>query len=451
MFPIQEIECSIQKIFESSFSSPVYTLWFSKIKILYMDEEHIIFSVPTDKTKTVLLDHYKTSIEEALCEVTGISFPFTIEVVKSENEDTVTKTDPKTIFPPEGNGNSFGRNLENPTFISKYSFDNFIVGDSNKFAHAACLAVSRSMASYNPLFIYGESGLGKTHLLYAITNEMKKNNPNVRIVYKKGEDFTNELIASIQNGSTSAFREKYRTADVLLIDDIQFIAGKESTQEEFFHTFSALYEEDKQIILTSDRPPKDIRPLEERLRTRFEWGLIADIQPPSLELRTAIIKQKAADLHIQLQPEHLSRMAEHLNCNIRQIEGAIKKLSAFILVGKNRLTDEDIDTVIREFDSKKKSPEDHVKKVFSLIEEKFSVTEEDLKSPKRSANIAQARHIAVFLLHRAADLSFSRIAASLNRDHTTILASNANIEDKIKKDPAFDNEISEYLNQLKKQ
>ena len=218
---------------------------------------------------------------------------------------------------------------ENAGLNKRFTFDNFIVGPSNRFAHSAAIAVSKAPGQvYNPLFIYGPPGVGKTHLLYAIANGIRKKKPDANIVYIKGDQFTNELIAAIQTGKNIEFRSKYREADLFLIDDIQFIAGKNSTQEEFFHTFNKLYEEHKQIILTSDRPPKDIQTLEERLKTRFEWGLIADIQPPDLELRIAIIKKKAEDMSIDLPPEVLSYLAENLRSTIRQLEGAITKLAA---------------------------------------------------------------------------------------------------------------------------
>ena len=216
-----------------------------------------------------------------------------------------------------------------PTVNFEYTFDNFIVGSSNKFAHAACVAVAdRPAQDYNPLFIYGPSGLGKTHLLYAVTNEIKKKNPYANIIYIKGEDFTNQMIESLSKKSMAKFRDKYRTCDVLLVDDIQFIAGKTSTQEEFFHTFNALYEDGKQIILVSDRPPRDIETLEDRIKTRFEWGLIADIQPPDLELRIAIFKNKISQAGLNVSDEIITYLAENLRSNIRQIEGAVKKLVA---------------------------------------------------------------------------------------------------------------------------
>ena len=456
MFPVKEIEKGILAVFENNFSKTIYNIWFSDLQIYSMNEEKIVFCVPSEFKKKILLTQYKSSIEDAIEEACGFPFPFEIGVFDTpearafkKNEEEMRAEMPKellSLFESRPKKEDIGPEIEGPSIIKEYTFENFIVGESNKFAHAACLAVSRSMASYNPLFIYGQSGLGKTHLLYAITNELKKNNPNIRIVYKKGDEFTNELIASIQNGSTSYFREKYRTADVLLIDDIQFIAGKESTQEEFFHTFSSLYEAEKQIILTSDRPPKEIRTLEERLRTRFEWGLIADIQPPSFELRTAIIRKKAESLNIELSPEHVNRMAEHLNCNVRQIEGAIKKVAALALLGKDRrLSDMDIDAVISDFESRNTKKKDLSKVILSVIHEKYGVTEDDIRSTKRSANIALARHITVYMLHELMGVSFSKIGAFLNRDHTTVLASNSNIEEKMKKDSSFQAEIEEMM------
>ena len=280
---------------------------------------------------------------------------------------------------------------------------------------------------------------------------MKADSPSIRIVYKKGDDFTNELVLSIQGGATSAaaFRDKYRRADVLLIDDIQFIAGKEGTQEEFFHTFSALYEEGKQIILTSDRPPKEIKTLEERLRTRFEWGLIADIQPPSFELRTAIIRKKAEALHISLSMEMIEFMAEKLRNNIRQIEGVLKKLSAYSLVYGD-ISDDVIKVVVAEFSTGIISPEDIVKKIFEEIESKYGVTEQDIKSGKRTQNIASARHVTAYLIQNLTDYSLSKIGKTLNRDHTTIISSIANIEEKMRASSSVESEINEMIANIKK-
>ncbi len=445
MFPIKVVESGILALLKERFSPTIYNIWFSDLVISSMTEEKILFKASSDFKKNILLTQYRSDIEKAISDSCGFPFPFEISV----GDEDVTESGLSVSELPK-NTEDIGPSLVGPTIFKEYSFDNFIVGESNKFAHAACVAVSRSMASYNPLFIYGESGLGKTHLLFAITNELKKNNPNIRIVYKKGDEFTNELVDSLHHGGDpAAFRQKYRSADVLLIDDIQFIAGKEGTQEEFFHTFSALYEAEKQIILTSDRPPKDIRALEERLRTRFEWGLIADIQPPSLELRIAIIKKKSEYLKIRLSEEQINRMAERLSSNIRKIEGALKKIAALSLLNSRSVTDDEIEEIINHYASRAISSEDVEKKIFKMVSEKYDVTVDDIKSSKRNSSIAIARHVTVYLLHEVANYSFSKIGSVLNRDHTTVLASNANINDKMKKDTLFEEEMDEMMKVLR--
>ena len=303
---LNEIVTLLLEMIGEKFNGPAFKIWFGGLSLASLDEEKAVFTTPSNLRQKFLSGKYRPLIEEALTEIIGD--PVEIEIISTENNDDFE--DKSSIVIPEPTPDSRKEADEREKTINKfladeegeeknvlmsYTFDNFIEGDSNKFARAACLAVAMEPATtYNPLFIYGNSGLGKTHLLYAVINYIKNNHPKMKIVYKKSEDFINELIAAIQRGDTASFKNKYRTADVLLIDDIQFIAGKESTQEEFFHTFSALYESGKQIILTSDRPPKEIKPLEDRLRTRFEGGLLADVQKPSFELRTAIIKKKAA-------------------------------------------------------------------------------------------------------------------------------------------------------------
>ncbi len=474
MFPIKEVEKGVLSLLKNNTSSTIYNLWFSDIRVEEIVggnvEGKIIFSVPNEFKKKVLLEQFKDRITSAIRESCGYPFPFDIIVKErpaqadpSEENEADGKEDVKKALPPEFDdeddeekNTDIGPDIESPNIIKQYTFDTFIVGDSNRFAHAACVAVAaRSNDAYNPLFIYGQSGLGKTHLLYAITNKMKENNPNIRIVYKKGEEFTNELIACIHGGSyspmrASAFRDKYRNCDVLLIDDIQFIAGKESTQEEFFHTFSALYEEGKQIILTSDRPPKEIKTLEERLLTRFEWGLIADIQPPSFELRVAIIRKKAEKLHIALTPDMIDYMAERLKNNIRQIEGAIKKLAAYTLLSGEELTDEKLQNVVAEFTTGTASPEEIVQKILTEVSKKYGVSVEDIKSKKRSDSIAMARHISIYLMRHMTDYSFSKISSFFNRDHTTIISSNVNIEGKLKTDSVLESEINELMNLIGK-
>ena len=336
-----------------------------------------------------------------------------------------------------------------PPFNFEYTFDNFIVGSSNKFAHAACVAVANMPAkNYNPLFIYGPSGIGKTHLLYAITNHLREKNPNVKVIYIKGEDFTNQMIDCLTRQAMPEFREKYRDCDVLLIDDIQFIAGKVSTQEEFFHTFNALYEGRKQIILTSDRQPREIKTLEDRLKTRFEWGLIADIQAPDLELRIAIIKKKAEQVGISLPEDVLTFLAENLRSNIRQIEGAIKKLGARVFLSGEKIDMDLARGCINELLGGAEPTSVTVEKIFSSVFQKYGVKKEELISTKRSKEVAFARHITIFLIREVTEMSLPNIAKIFNRDHTTIMSSIENIERRLISDSMLDFEIKEIIKEV---
>ena len=336
-----------------------------------------------------------------------------------------------------------------PPFNFEYTFDNFIVGSSNKFAHAACVAVANNPAkNYNPLFIYGPSGIGKTHLLYAVTNHIKKKNPDVKVVYIKSEDFTNQMIESLSRQAMSDFREKYRDCDVLLIDDIQFIAGKVSTQEEFFHTFNALYESGKQIILTSDRQPHEINRLEERLKSRFEWGLIADMQSPDLELRIAIIKKKAEQVGITIPEDVLTFLAENLRSNVRQIEGAIKKLGARVFLTGEKIDMDLARGCISELLGGAEPTSVTVEKIFSSVYQKYGIKKEDLVSTKRNKEIAYARHITAYIIREVTEMSLPNIAKIFNRDRTTIISSLETIERKILTDAMLNFEIKEIIKEV---
>ena len=333
-----------------------------------------------------------------------------------------------------------------PPFNFEYTFDNFIVGSSNKFAHAACVAVANMPAkNYNPLFIYGPSGIGKTHLLYAITNHLRQKNPNVKVIYIKGEDFTNQMIDCLSRQAMPEFREKYRDCDVLLIDDIQFIGGKVSTQEEFFHTFNALYEGRKQIILTSDRQPREIKTLEDRLKTRFEWGLIADIQAPDLELRIAIIKKKAEQVGVELPEDVLTFLAEKLRSNIRQIEGASKKLGARVFLSGEQIDMDLARGCINELLGGAEPTSVTVEKIFSSMYQKYGVKKEELISTKRTKEIALARHITIYIIREVTEMSLPNIGKIFNRDHSTIISSIETIERRIMSDAMLDYEIKEII------
>lgn len=341
-----------------------------------------------------------------------------------------------------------------PFHNSDYTFENFIVGSSNKFAHAACIAVANAPAvAYNPLFIHGPSGLGKTHLLYAITNRIRESRPNANIVYVKGETFTNQLIESLSVSQQymAQFRAKYRQADVFLIDDVQFIAGKTSTQEEFFNTFNELYEAKKQIILTSDRPPKEIKTLEDRLKTRFEWGLIADIQPPDLELRIAILRKKALDMGVDIPIDVLNFLGENLKSNIRQIEGVIRRLGAYSNLAKRPITIEMARENIADVISGAEPVKVTQDKIFHAVARKYGVTIEDIRGKRRTREIAQARHVCIYIMRTVTDMSLPSIGRVFNRDHTTILSSVETIQAKIREDASLENDIDDLIKEITNQ
>lgn len=333
----------------------------------------------------------------------------------------------------------------------EYTFSTFIVGPSNKFAHAASMAVASNPAkAYNPLFIYGGSGLGKTHLLLAIGNEIEQRQPGTNVVYAKSEDFTNELIDSIAKESTKEFHDKYRMADVLLMDDIQFIGGKESTQEEFFHTFNTLYQAGKQIVLTSDRPPKEIKTLEERLRTRFEWGLLADIQPPDFETRVAIIRRKAELLDLTMPDEVADYIANRLKNNIRQLEGTVKKLKAFQAVMSTPVTLMAAQNAIRDILNDNQPVPVTVERIIAEVARTCSVTPQDIRSTKRAAQISSARQSAVYIVRDITQMSMSAIGAEFGgRDHSTIVYAIQQVEAKMQSNPKYRAMIEDIIKNIR--
>lgn len=335
-----------------------------------------------------------------------------------------------------------------PNCYPSYTFENFIVGESNKFAYQYAYQASHYPAQqYNPLYIYGSPGLGKTHLLYAITNEIMEYHPTFNIIYVKGEDFTNELVEALQKKTPLQFREKYRNADVLLMDDVQFIAGRDSTQEEFFHTYNALYESGKQIIMTSDKPPKDIKELEERLRSRFEGGPIVKIDPPDIELRTAIIKKKFEIMRIDIPNEVVMYLSENLKDNIRQIEGVIKKMNAYCLMCNEKITMQlaeksisDIITLNSKIDGTK---------IVNSAAEKYGIPADEILGKKRTKEIAWARHMSVYAMRKLTDMSLNDIGKFFNRDHTTVMTSIEKIEKDSDSNPAVAKEIQELIDIIK--
>ena len=442
-----------------------FDLWFGDFNLTSLDDRRAVFSTPTKLRKQILSTRYISLISEALTEIIG----FSVEIEIFSLDENLDFTSGAIIAPAENMEKHFEKeslekserkekkieqilntaSTDKKSLLDEYTFENFIEGESNKFAKAVCYAVANDLSYCNPLFLYGHSGLGKTHLLYAIMNHMKKKDPQLKIIYKKSETFINELIDAISNHSTSEFKEKYRSADVLMIDDIQFIAGKESTQEEFFHTFSALYEAEKLIILTSDRPPKEINPLMDRLRTRFEWGLIADIQPPSFELRTAIIKKKSEDMGLSVPSVLIDYIAERLNNNIRQIEGILKKLYAIHSFTGLEITKESIDNVISIVDPGNIPSDAMVEKILLHVSKKYGVSVDDIKSKKKTDSIAGARHVSAYIIRRLTDLSLKEIGKVFGRDHSTIISSINKIELNIRTIKNYENEINLIIKEIK--
>ena len=334
---------------------------------------------------------------------------------------------------------------------AEFTFETFVVGPSNKLAYAASVSVAEHPAqNYNPLLIYGDSGLGKTHLIYAIANVIRRNDPRSKIAYVKGDDLTNELVDAIREGKTAEMREKYRQADLLLVDDVQFIAGKEQTQEEFFHTFNSLHDAHKQIVIASDRPAKEIKSLEERLRTRFEWGLTADVQPPDFETRVAIVKRKAELLHLDLPEDVAEFIANHLKNNIRQLEGAVKKLNAYYMLEGIQPVISVAQNAIKDILNETQPVPVTIEKIVGEVSRTFNVSPADIRGTKRNANVASARRVAIYILREVTGMSMEEIGREFSgRDHSTIVYSLKTMERDMKNDQHLRETVSDIIKNVK--
>lgn len=419
-----------------------YKTWISRIEPLELDFDKNTASliVPNDFHRQTLTRCYMPMLNEAFEAVFGHSFIINLEI-PTEIEKTQSQQPNKQLIDTLIKDENY-----------EYTFDTFIVGSSNKFAHAACLAVATNPShAYNPLFLYGNSGLGKTHLLYAIGNEIKKNDPTKVICYIKGDDFTNELIESLRLAKMSDFRHKYRQADILLVDDVQFIGGKESTQEEFFHTFNALYDAKKQIVLTSDRPPKEIKTLDDRLRSRFEQDLIADIQPPDIETRIAIIKRKAELLDFDISNEVCEYVASKIKANIRQLEGTVKKLKAKSLLNEEKPTISSSQEVIADILNNDVPPEVTVERIIDEVARTYGITAEEIRSQKnRSANISNARHIAIYVTRKLTTLSMAQIGTEFGgRHYSTIIYTIQKVEKMMNSDSKVKEIIEDTIKNIR--
>ena len=427
---------------QEDISEVAYNVWISCIEPRSIEDGEVVVFVHTNFQKKIVSEHYADKLREAFEQVLGI--PLGLKILSGEEVSAREAPEFSEVQPDPGN--LFGQKSSD----YEYSFENFIVGSSNKFAHAASQAVASKPAGYyNPLFIYGGSGLGKTHLLYAICNEIRKNSPSVKIIYTKGEYIANELIEAIGSGTTPEFRAKYRQVDVLLVDDIQFIAGKVSTQEEFFHTFDALHQANKQIVLTSDRPPKEIATLEERLRTRFEMGLLADIQPPDLETRIAIIKRKAQLLDLNISDNVAEYIANQLKNNVRQLEGAVKRMRAQYLLGGEQPSIITAQNAIRDIRNDSQPVPITVERIITEVSRTMNVTPEDIRSTKRSAPISQARQVAKYWVRDITGLPMKSIGEEFGtRDHSTIVYAIQKVETRMTKDPSFKGMVMDIIKNI---
>lgn len=415
----------------------IYDIWFKPLEIVSFDGARVEIAAG-EFMKKIIEQKFSNEIKEAFRSVMG----FEIEVAFVNADDMEAQASSE-----QSEQSVLSLSIE------KNTFETFVVGSSNRFAHAAAQAVAASPgAAYNPLFIYGNSGLGKTHLMCAISNEIKLKNPNADIIFTRGEDFVNLIVDGINKNRMKEIHEKYRNCDVMLVDDIQFIAGKASTQEEFFHTFNALTQEGKQIVLTSDRSPKDIEILDDRLRNRFEWGLIADIQPPDIETRMAIIQRKADTLGLELPPDVVQYVAEKIKSNIRQLEGAVKKINALVNIEGSSINIAMAQTAIKDIMNDSRPIASIVESVIAETSRTFGVPHNDIISKKKDAKTVRARQVAIYIVREMTDLTQKEISEYFGgRDRTTILYSIEIVERDSVKDTALKKTIDKIIKNVQEQ
>lgn len=438
-------------ILENDLNSTSFESWIKLLVPMKMENDVAYFCVSTLFQKSIIDKKYKTEVESAISNVMG--FDVTMQVMTEEE------------VPPRFREMSHRKNeevnQELPRFEeeiqafnakSNLTFENFVVGKENEFAHAAALAIANNPAgAYNPFFLYGHSGLGKTHLINAIANKIQENNPELVIVYIKGDEFTSELIEAIQHQTQRQFKNKYRKADILLMDDVQFLSGRPSVQEEMFHTFDSLYENNRQIILTSDRPPKDLNNIEERLQSRFAMGLTADVQPPEYETRVAIIKRKAKFYNLNIPEEVVELIATKIKNNVRELEGTIKKLKAYnSLWGQTptiALAKDAMEAVIKENTNSTITPE----AVIDEVSRYYDISVDKIKGDKRTSDIVLPRQIAMYIIREKTNLSLPEIGKEMGgKNHTTVLHSIKKIEESMKQDPQIAKIVAELIENIKK-
>ncbi|WP_418582503.1 chromosomal replication initiator protein DnaA, partial [Phascolarctobacterium succinatutens] len=434
----------------------VFNVWIKPIMPLEVTDTYYKVAVKNDFFKTMLEENYAQVIEGVLAGIMSKNIKLIIETMDNgssgseaaeEMPAVPAKREQQQLF----NENTSVQQPDESNLNPKYVFETFVIGNSNRFAHAAAQAVANDPAhAYNPLFLYGGVGLGKTHLMHAIGNRIKQNNPSMKVLYTSSEKFTNEIINSIQNKTTEAFRQKYRNIDCLIIDDIQFLKGKEQTQVEFFHTFNALKDADKQIIISSDRPPREIETLEDRLRSRFDQGLTADIQTPDLETRMAILRTKAASDNIVLPTEVITLLATNIATNIREIEGAYNKIVAYTSLMHMPITVETAQKVLSDMGNDIKTRTITYEGIIKVVADHYNVKQDELFNKKRTQNIAFPRQVAMYLCRELADLSYPRIGELFGgRDHTTVIHAYEKISNFKNSNLAFQNELQEIIEILR--
>ena len=418
----------------------IYDIWFKPLQIVSFDGAKAVIAA-SQFMKKIIEQTVGNDRADAFKAVMG----FDVEVVLIDPNETV-KAQEETKTANKGAGAT-------SLSIEQNTFETFVVGSSNRFAHAAAQAVAATPgAAYNPLFIYGNSGLGKTHLLCAISNEIKSKNPNVDIIFTRGEEFVSLIVEGIKAKTMQEIHNKYRNCDILIVDDIQFIAGKESTQEEFFHTFNALTQDGKQIVLASDRAPKDIEILDERLRNRFEWGLIADIQPPDIETRMAIIQRKAKTLGLELPADVIQFVAEKIKTNIRQLEGAVKKINALVNIEGSSINIAMAQNAIRDIMSDSRPVSAIVNNIIAETSRTFGVPQADIISKKKDAKTARARQVAIYIVREITDLTQKEISEFFGgRDRTTILYSVETVAKDAEKDSSLKKTIDKIIKNVQEQ
>ncbi|MBA4602859.1 chromosomal replication initiator protein DnaA [Thermoactinomyces mirandus] len=444
MIHIQELWSKTLKAIQNKISKPSYETWLKATEAIDLESDILVVCAPNDFARDWLESRYADLVRDTLKEVTGGS-RLGVKFV-SHTEKSAAKSGAE----PEKKADTAREMEKDPgsQLNPRYTFDTFVIGSGNRFAHAASLAVAEAPAkAYNPLFIYGGVGLGKTHLMHAIGHYVLNHSAESKVVYISSEKFTNDFINSIRDNKTIQFRNKYRSVDILLIDDIQFLAGKEQTQEEFFHTFNALHEANKQIIISSDRPPKEIPTLEDRLRSRFEWGLITDVQPPDLETRIAILRKKAIADNLEVPNEVLVFIANRVDTNIRELEGALIRVVAYSALLKQPVTTELALEALKDIMPDSKPKMISIQDIQQTVCNYYQLRIEDFKSKKRTKSVAFPRQVAMYLCRELTEFSLPKIGEDFGgRDHTTVIHAHEKISRLLKED----HQLEEVVNQLKK-